>query len=122
MEATQLAHPAQPLPTAPARSRNGLGVAALVIGVASLVAAISFLLFRLGATARPGAEQPLAYRSNTSLFRCQGRAVRSGVWGLVWGACHRSGRFPAAGDYRLPGGRFKDALRAPLRGRAAPGS
>ena len=48
MEATQPAHPAQPLPTAPARSRNGLGVAALVIGVASLVAAISFLLFPLG--------------------------------------------------------------------------
>jgi hypothetical protein len=36
------------LPTAPARARNGLGVAALVIGVASLVAAISFLLFPLG--------------------------------------------------------------------------
>src|SRR6266487_2168562 len=48
MEATQPAHPAQPPPTAPARSRNGLGVAALVIGVASLVAAISFLLFPLG--------------------------------------------------------------------------
>ena len=44
----QPAQPAQPLPTAPARSRNGLGVAALVIGVASLVAAISFLLFPLG--------------------------------------------------------------------------
>jgi len=48
MEATQPAHPAQPLPTAAARARNGLGVAALVIGVASLVAAISFLLFPLG--------------------------------------------------------------------------
>ena len=48
MEATQPAQPAQPLPTAPARARNGLGVAALVIGVASLVAAISFLLFPLG--------------------------------------------------------------------------
>jgi hypothetical protein len=41
------AHPAQPLPTSPPRSRNGLGVAALVIGVASLVAGISFLLFPL---------------------------------------------------------------------------
>ena len=48
MEATQPAQPAQPLRTAPARARNGLGVAALVIGVASLVAAISFLLFPLG--------------------------------------------------------------------------
>lgn len=43
MAATQ---PATPAPaTAPARPRNGLGVAALVIGVASLVAAISFILF-----------------------------------------------------------------------------
>ena len=31
-----------------ARPRNGLGVAALVLGVASLVAAISFVLFPLG--------------------------------------------------------------------------
>jgi hypothetical protein len=31
-----------------ARSRNGLGVAALVLGVASLVAAFSFVLFPLG--------------------------------------------------------------------------
>ena len=42
-QTTQPAQPAQPPPTAPARSRNGLGVAALVIGVASLVAAISFV-------------------------------------------------------------------------------
>jgi hypothetical protein len=38
---------AQPSPAAPPRSRNGLGVAALVIGVASLVAGISFILFPL---------------------------------------------------------------------------
>ena len=31
-----------------ARPRNGLGVAALVLGVASLVAAVSFVLFPLG--------------------------------------------------------------------------
>jgi hypothetical protein len=38
------AAPATP-PSPPSRARNGLGVAALVIGVASLVAASSFLLF-----------------------------------------------------------------------------
>jgi hypothetical protein len=32
----------------PARAGNGLGVAALVVGVASLVAAVSFVLFPLG--------------------------------------------------------------------------
>jgi hypothetical protein len=36
-----------PPPTASVRPRNGLGVAALVIGVASLVAVISFVLFPL---------------------------------------------------------------------------
>lgn len=41
------AYSAQPLPVGPPRSRNGLGVAALVIGVASLVAGISFILFPL---------------------------------------------------------------------------
>jgi uncharacterized membrane protein len=45
MAATQPASPAPALDTAPTRPRNGLGVAALVIGVASLVAAISFILF-----------------------------------------------------------------------------
>jgi hypothetical protein len=40
---------AQPLATPPsARLPNGLGVAALVLGVASLVAAVSFVLFPLG--------------------------------------------------------------------------
>ena len=40
---------AQPLATPPsARPGNGLGVAALVLGVASLVAAVSFALFPLG--------------------------------------------------------------------------
>ena len=46
------AQPSYPPSTAPAtrqtvRPRNGLGVAALVIGVSSLVAAVSFLLFPL---------------------------------------------------------------------------
>jgi hypothetical protein len=41
------AYSAQPSPASPSRSRNGLGVAALVIGVASLVAGISFILFPL---------------------------------------------------------------------------
>jgi membrane-bound ClpP family serine protease len=39
--------PPSPATTAPAQPRNGFGVAALVLGVASLVAAISFLLFPL---------------------------------------------------------------------------
>jgi hypothetical protein len=47
MAATQPASPAPALSAAPAQPRNGLGVAALVIGVASLVAAISFILFPL---------------------------------------------------------------------------
>lgn len=46
-----LSQPARPTPLPPsaasARSRNGLGVAALVIGVASLVAGVSFVLFPL---------------------------------------------------------------------------
>ena len=36
------------IPPAPARPGTGLGVAALVLGVASLVAAVSFTLFPLG--------------------------------------------------------------------------
>jgi hypothetical protein len=46
---TQLPGSAQPLAAPPsAWPRNGLGVAALVLGVASLVAAVSFVLFPLG--------------------------------------------------------------------------
>jgi hypothetical protein len=45
MSTTQPAYTPPPPVPAPARPRNGLGVAALVIGVASLVAAVSFLLF-----------------------------------------------------------------------------
>ena len=46
---TQLPGSAQPY-VAPSASRpgNGMGVAALVVGVASLVAAVSFVLFPLG--------------------------------------------------------------------------
>ena len=45
---TQLPGSAQPLAAPPsAWPRNGLGVAALVLGVASLVAAVSFVLFPL---------------------------------------------------------------------------
>jgi membrane-bound ClpP family serine protease len=40
--------PVSPAVRPPARPRNGLGVAALVLGVASLVAAFSFVLFPLG--------------------------------------------------------------------------
>ena len=47
MGVAEPAQPAQPPPASPVRSRNGLGVAALVIGVASLVAGISFVLFPL---------------------------------------------------------------------------
>ena len=43
------AQPASPIVSPPsARPRNGLGVAALALGVASLVAAFSFVLFPLG--------------------------------------------------------------------------
>lgn len=46
------AAPPPPATTAPvARPRNGLGVAALVLGVASLVAVVSFVLFPLGVIA-----------------------------------------------------------------------
>jgi membrane-bound ClpP family serine protease len=48
MDVTQPAQPGPPPPpTTSLRPRNGLGVAALVIGVASLVAVISFVLFPL---------------------------------------------------------------------------
>ena len=47
MATTQPVSPAPPLQTAPVRPRNGLALAALVLGVASLVAAISFVLFPL---------------------------------------------------------------------------
>lgn len=43
--------PAPAVPGPMARPRNGLGVAALVIGVASLVAVVSFILFPLGVVA-----------------------------------------------------------------------
>jgi membrane-bound ClpP family serine protease len=51
MTATQPTSPAPALRTTPDRPRNGLGVAALVTGVASLVAAISFILFPLALVA-----------------------------------------------------------------------
>src|SRR2546421_11777690 len=47
MGTTEPTYSPQPLPNTQPRSRNGLGVAALVIGVASLVAGISFVLFPL---------------------------------------------------------------------------
>jgi hypothetical protein len=45
---TEPAPSAQPPSYSTPRSRNGFGIAALVIGVASLVAVISFVLFPLG--------------------------------------------------------------------------
>jgi hypothetical protein len=48
MSTVQSTEPGQPTtPPRSARPRNGLGVAALVLGVASLVAALSFVLFPL---------------------------------------------------------------------------
>lgn len=48
MSAAQPSYASQPpFPPSTARPRNGLGIAALVIGVASLVAAASFTLFPL---------------------------------------------------------------------------
>src|SRR6266480_773494 len=62
-------------------------------------------------------------RTNTSLFQSQGGGAdamqeRVSSWGL---SCARLGFFSCGGHYRLAGGRFKDALAAPPRGRAAPG-
>ena len=52
MGAAQPSYGSQPAPTPPTtRPRKGLGVAALVIGVASLVAAVSFILFPLALVA-----------------------------------------------------------------------
>lgn len=49
MSTPQLPGSAQPLAAPPsALPGNGLGVAALILGVASLVAAVSFILFPLG--------------------------------------------------------------------------
>jgi hypothetical protein len=48
MGTTEPAPSEQPAPYDAPRSRNGFGVAALVIGVASLIAVISFVLFPLG--------------------------------------------------------------------------
>jgi hypothetical protein len=48
MGTTEPAPSAQPPPYSAQKSRNGFGIAALVIGVASLVAVISFVLFPLG--------------------------------------------------------------------------
>jgi hypothetical protein len=48
MSTTQPSYvPQPPIPPSTIRPRTGLGVAALVIGVASVVAAVSFLLFPL---------------------------------------------------------------------------
>jgi hypothetical protein len=46
MEATEPAYSEQPRHADPSRPRNGLGVAALIIGAASLVAGLSFLCSR----------------------------------------------------------------------------
>ena len=47
MSTLQSTEPGQPTTPRSARPRNGVGVAALVLGVASLVAALSFVLFPL---------------------------------------------------------------------------
>jgi hypothetical protein len=61
-------------------------------------------------------------RTNTSLFRCQGSGCAERGVGAGTTCWSPEGSLSRCGDYRLPGGRLKDALRAPLRGRAAPGS
>jgi hypothetical protein len=49
--------------------------------------------------------------TNTSLFQCQGRAVRRRVFGLGTRVLvTRAGPLSRRGDYRLPGSRVKDAL------------
>jgi hypothetical protein len=44
---------------------------------------------------------------------------RSGTSSWAQSPCARLGLFSRRGHYRLAGGRFKDALAAPLRGNAA---
>jgi hypothetical protein len=63
---------------------------------------------------------------NEHLFVSKSRVSANTVQGvcLQLDGCRVPGAppsFPAAGHYRLAGGRLEDALRAPLRGRAAPG-
>jgi hypothetical protein len=50
-----------------------------------------------------------------ALMRCRSGSPAGGL------SCARHGFFSRGGHYRLARGRFKDALAAPLRGRAAPG-
>lgn len=47
MTSFQPSEAAQPYATTPTQPKNGMGIAALVLGVASLVAAVSFVLFPL---------------------------------------------------------------------------
>jgi hypothetical protein len=83
---SQYSGPAQPAVTrASARPGNGLGVAALVLGVASLVAAVSFVLFPL---ALPGG---LAATVFGGIAVARGRATGAAnpgqaVAGIVCGA------------------------------------
>ena len=75
---------AQPTaPPAPARPGNGLGVAALVLGVASLVAAVSFTLFPLGLLG--GLVAAILGGIAVTRARADGAATPGAVAGIVCG-------------------------------------
>ena len=72
-----------PAPPALARPGNGLGVAALVLGVASLVAAVSFTLFPLGLLG--GLVAAILGGIAVTRARADGAATPGAVAGIVCG-------------------------------------
>jgi len=84
MTTPQPTQTAQPLvPSAPARLGTGLGVAALVLGVGSLVAAVSFTLFPLGLLG--GLAAAVLGGIAVTRARTSGAAAPGAVAGIVCG-------------------------------------
>ena len=84
MSTPQPTQSAQPTaPPAPARPGTGLGVAALVLGVASLVAAASFTLFPLGLLG--GLVAAILGGIAVTRARADGAATPGAVAGIVCG-------------------------------------
>src|SRR5262249_61299427 len=104
MGVSEPAYSTQPVAAGPSRPRNGLGVAALVIGVASLVAGLSFVLF------------PLALIGGGVGL---GIPVRALPGGGARGAAN-PGQGLTRPLFRTPGRTHALHPRAPLRGRGAP--
>ena len=80
-QSSQSAH--LPAPPTPARPGNGPGVAALVLGVASLVAAVSFTLFPLGLLG--GLVAAILGGIAVTRARADGAATPGAVAGIVCG-------------------------------------